>query len=380
MVTAFFLPWDKAFEFPLSLELCNISSIIAVGAMMIRAYYNGKIKSIPTWALVLVLWLALGIFSGFFAANFGSTFRRTISYAVLICTCILVSDKFEEHKIPLMKAFVRGCIMMVITMVYMISTGHLAGDGRIEPPNQDANEAAGHLVIGVLACFWLFEKHVGVVKSQVESVVSLLVLVAGMILTGSRGAIFALIVCLFFIVFGLRKGRNILVGLVPIATLLAILFVPAYLLNRITGFASDAKEGKLSKRDQVWAVVYGKWEKTPWLGVGPGNLVENEVDKNISFFSFVAHNTFLEILAEHGVVGFTLFAGFLILLMWRLLIVSKCGGARSDTALVAGAFVSILVSGLSLSLNNGEILWFIFGIVLGIQVPKHQVTQELVQA
>lgn len=364
--TAFFIPWDKMVELPLSLEIADLTSLLGIGMLIFRAFLSNRVSRPPVWLLVLASWLFLALLSGFQAESFGSSIRRIISYSILITITVLASKVNTKARTQMIVWYLRGCLMMVVTMIYMLLTGQLGGDGRIEPPNQDANEAATHLVIGVLCSFWLYENREKSSRHLLALLFDLVVMIGGIGLTGSRGAIFTLIVVIAVLVTVFRRGRRVLFATTPVVAIAAIALLPPFLLTRITGFASDAAEGKLSKRDIVWKTVISRWERQPWLGIGPANLAADEANRQQSFFAFVAHNTLLEILAEHGVIGLTPFVGFLLLLYWKIIVEAKLGAPRLDCALAFGSLSAILVAGLSLSLNNGELLWLVFGLTVGL--------------
>ena len=74
----------------------------------------------------------------------------------------------------------------------------------------------------------------------------------------------------------------------------------------------------------LWHSALIVWSKSPIIGVGAGNLVGYM--ERFSVFSIAlvlqgyqqAHNIFLEVLAELGVVGLALFLTFMALVIWRL--------------------------------------------------------------
>jgi len=77
-------------------------------------------------------------------------------------------------------------------------------------------------------------------------------------------------------------------------------------------------------RIRLWQSALTVWSKSPIIGVGAGNL--DSYMERFSAFSITlvlqgyqqAHNIFLELLAEIGVVGLALFLTFVGLVLWRL--------------------------------------------------------------
>ena len=74
----------------------------------------------------------------------------------------------------------------------------------------------------------------------------------------------------------------------------------------------------------LWQSALIVWSKSPLIGVGAGNLVSYVERFSVFRFSLVlqgyqqAHNIFLELLAELGVIGLALFLTFIGVVIWRL--------------------------------------------------------------
>jgi O-antigen ligase len=74
----------------------------------------------------------------------------------------------------------------------------------------------------------------------------------------------------------------------------------------------------------LWQSALIVWSKSPIIGVGAGNLASYMERFSLYSLTLVlqgyqqAHNIFLELLAELGVVGLALFLGFLGAVIWRL--------------------------------------------------------------
>jgi O-antigen ligase len=133
---------------------------------------------------------------------------------------------------------------------------------------------------------------------------------------------------------------------------LAVLPILATILSqRLLGSDAD--------RILLWQSALTVWSKSPLIGVGPGDLASYM--ETYSKFSITlvlqgyqeAHNIFLELLAEIGIVGLLVFLGFVIVVLIRL--THRLPGAehfdrqfRSAAAalVVAGAVMASVGSGL----------------------------------
>jgi O-antigen ligase len=117
-----------------------------------------------------------------------------------------------------------------------------------------------------------------------------------------------------------------------------------------------------SGRYDTWANGLEIIQASPLAGVGVGSysLVSNDLFGR----GTLAHNTYLQITAEWGLV---LAAVFFIWLATRLLQVSTVVGADTDETgmlVLRDMVVVFLIGSISLSLNNARMFWFFLGMML----------------
>jgi hypothetical protein len=99
-----------------------------------------------------------------------------------------------------------------------------------------------------------------------------------------------------------------------------------------------------SHRYQYWAAALHAFESKPLTGIGPGTY-QFYWAQHGSIYEFIrnAHSLYLETLAETGVVGFVLIAGFLLVLLGAGVVGALDATARSRRrATVAAATASLL--------------------------------------
>jgi O-antigen ligase len=87
-----------------------------------------------------------------------------------------------------------------------------------------------------------------------------------------------------------------------------------------------------------WTAAYDQWRSAPWLGVGPDTLLRfHAVDGTYAHF---AHNEYLQVLADAGVVGELLLlasTGTVIAAVRRRDVLSSCATGALAAFAVAGA-------------------------------------------
>lgn len=159
-------------------------------------------------------------------------------------------------------------------------------------------------------------------------------LAAGVFCTGSRGPFLATIlaVALFPWLSGRRRQGIITLGVLVTGVFYVIFVGPqiAKLLpenNLVTRFvdpAGSVYSGKSAfstmenARFKAWRDAVDIWKDHPWLGVGPGEWVEQRKrsvsSKTLSLIS--SYSPYLEALAETGILGFSSLMLLLFLTFW----------------------------------------------------------------
>jgi O-antigen ligase len=128
------------------------------------------------------------------------------------------------------------------------------------------------------------------------------VLLYGLYLTNSRGAMLALLASVFvYLVLRYRSVKGVAVGLLLAAVL--VVFGPSRMAQMSAG--DDSAYGRI----EAWCEGFQMFKSAPVFGVGKGMFTD--------YHSLTAHNSFMLVLAEMGVVGSFFFLGmFFYPLRW----------------------------------------------------------------
>lgn len=201
-------------------------------------------------------------------------------------------------------------------------------------------------VFTVLIPFWyLFCKKQ---KNNFEKLTLLLISIS-VIMSLSRGGIISILIPLIFILISSLiklKIKHIVVALVIVSILFNILDVPQVhdvLDQRMSTISSG------SGRFEIWKNGIELWSQNPFFGIGWYNFLYY----NINFYGGTnyAHNTFLEVLVELGLVGFTIYFLFHTFLFVKIKSLIK---REPNMSFILPAYFSsiILMSSLSLIINE----------------------------
>ena len=179
--------------------------------------------------------------------------------------------------------------------------------------------------------------------SRLVFVLAAAIVFSAMLLTVSRGTLVALLFVLGVAFWRQRKKFLLGVVLVVAASAVAVQFAPSAVVQRFVGVIDDlssAISGNGYIADKAIAGRLAEMEAAmrlfldhPIFGAGYGNFdgLYQDIARLNSLMSRgsgrEAHNLYLEILAERGVVGLAAFAGLIALVIW-----SARQGARAMVA------------------------------------------------
>ncbi len=318
------------------------------------------------WSLLGLLWAESR------SALTSALLRYVLNFALLFI--VYAAVRTRRDLLLLAVTFVLGC---AIAAAYGIVHPPAAVSDTVSRTGGtlgDPNELAAVLVVGLLA-----GAAMTVVRSvpspvRVGALASCMICVAGIALSVSRGGLLALGAALIIGVFVAGRWRVHMAVLTVVVALATVGYFTAYAPSQVLQRLTTANGG--SGRSDIWRVGLRMFEAHPVAGVGTGNFPVVSVHYllkpgTITASRFivddpqVAHNTYLNILAENGVVGAALFIGILgfalrcYQLAWR-------GFRRSgdrDLEIVAYAvftgFVGFLAASFFLSEEFSKQLWIL---------------------
>lgn len=211
---------------------------------------------------------------------------------------------------------------ITVTSVYAVYQG-LAGMSR-------ANGFYGHpMTLGGWLCIFLpllliefFEKKL---LKQYHWLAGLAFCIcsAGLVFNATRGAWLAVaIVCgLLLIYYMLKSKRNVVIGALFIILISVVLVNNTKFMHRLDTIDDFDKYQSNTERILIWQSAWNMFKDHPILGVGLGQYTENYQKKYISPQAKEpnlghAHNNFMQMLAENGIVGF---AGFIVMFGYIIL-------------------------------------------------------------
>jgi len=337
----------------------------------VRALRNGA-----SYALLLfVLWSSVTIL---WAPNVDWAATRFVSYLGLLGITLAIAS--------LPPAIVAGLwVVMVLGVTVSLPLGFilphpnplLAESGRFSSGGKDPNDYANLALIAFLVYYFGALAYMARRFKNILSLASWIVVVT-VPLSGSRSA---LVNALFNLGLGfLKQGRRgilllIFVGGISSAGFFALSETPwiRTFLERAETLGNLSSEDTWAGRWDIWRAAWYVFTERPWGGVGVANFAW--VSPQYSYVAAhiaamredggggVAHNTFLSVLAETGIIGFFFFALLQVTLFYQL------WRKRKKEPLAWGLLLGLVaywIASMSLTWEYVKIAFFLYGSALSL--------------
>jgi putative inorganic carbon (HCO3(-)) transporter len=349
----------------------------------------------PQFTFILVLFLAWAVLSASWAEVPGRALDTSSRYFQNMILFLIVYTAVRERKHATWVAWAWLAGATFATVPAMLNPPTYEDDltVRISGTIGDPNELAALLVAGTV-----FAGVLAVITKEaalrVAAGAAVVLFLAGIIYTVSRGGLVALGVALIAacLLAGRWRGRTIVVTALGVVTVIIYFasFAGLDARDRVT-----TVEGG-SGRTDIWKVGWRMVEDEPIHGIGSGNFPISSIhyllqpgvierDEFIISTPKVAHNTYLQILAELGIVGLALFGTIIGFAISCAVKGARWFGRHGDTQMelvargMVVALVGVLAADFFISEQFGKQLWLLLGLgpaLYGVARRTYPETQE----
>src|SRR5258708_1855090 len=318
----FAMPWEDAItisDFGTSVRLIGM---VTVGFGVLAIIERGKVRRPAPGHIVMALFVLLAALSYLWSLYPEGTLVETFSYIQLLAMVWLMWEWAGgvEEQMGLMQAYVFGSFISGIDTVYQFLSHQESDYQRYAGARLDANDLGLIMALSIPMSYYLLIEN----KGWTAWVYRAHLILAGttILLTASRGATLATLVALSIVRLTKARltGRQRIALLLTVALLVygALLFVPSSSWDRLSTVPSELEQGTLTGRTIIWRAGWEIFRVHPFLGIGANAfrlIVSRVLAEPIRLEEHdpapPAHNTFLSVLVEQGVVGLALFCALL---------------------------------------------------------------------
>lgn len=376
---SFFIPFYAVGNLLLKAGLVLTAAALIVAVAKQRSAIRIRLRQVAPFAaagLALLAWLAASVlWAEDTATAFSELWKFGISVLIFLAIATLVDSK-QAIRI-LIAAFVVGALVTALGALLGFQGGpvnSLPSEGRVQGGSGDPNVLAAAVIAGIALAAGLL-KAARRPPLRVALLAAFVVFGLAAAATGSRGGIVAALAAMIAALAVMRGERRAVVGL-ALATLAAgavWLASSESSLHRLTSFG-DRGDG----RGDLWRIAWEMFTHHPLQGVGLQNFIPTAPDYvlhpgALTFIHLitekpvVAHNTYLQFLAETGIVGLVLFLVVVALSLTATLRAAAIHERAGDHAFatlcrcVFVAAVALLAADFFISAGVDYKLWAVLG-------------------
>lgn len=302
-------------------------------------------------------------YAGIFALNtllrpaegYGFDLTALFTLAQLLVFFWFTSDllKSDDMMRLALLAYAAACVLLAFGMVVGVpgfATG--IGEGRIEAMGDNPNASGQHLTLAalILIGLTLSQRFPNWIMRKILVPLGVLVLLAGMVATGSRSAIVSFIIGCAIYLFPYRHSKrlmmSVLLGAVGIG---AVIYLIAKNPDFVERWQATYYEEDLSGRQDIYGSAIQMFSEEPLLGWSPAGAFY-ELGRRVGWNGGRdVHNLILDLLIGVGLLGalpFLIGLGLCVREAWR-----ARGGSLSLL------FLTLLVANLSASMTHTNVTW-----------------------
>ncbi|MBU0509969.1 O-antigen ligase family protein [bacterium] len=354
--------------------LLSLSAVLA--RKLLRSELSVYMPPVFLWGILLFTWHTTTILWG---GAYDQIQPLHYVRLILIMLAVLWCIETPKQLIIVMAAAALGIVFSVAVTIHgligFFSSGALvqseAAAGRVSEARffgtwTDPN-IMGQSIVPILAlCFAFFRSRLSF-WLRCLAVVTMVVGILGVLLSLSRGAMVLTATALVLMVWA-DKYRWVFAGMVSLMIALMLIIIPSDVVGRATSLGKGTQDRSLSQRAEMVRGGIHLIERSFPFGVGAGNIQTYSADYSLSLRKgIVAHNGYVDILVESGLIGLVLLLGAyassarsIRIRVWR----TRPGDLEQNTGIaLLISLVAVVMVNIFSSYWSYDLLWFILALI-----------------
>ena len=358
LLMVFLIPWGEG----LYDGAAKVMAIPTIGLSLVMVVLEGthrRFSAFNLFALMLGCWYLIGVW---WSPDLEWATEIVKTYVMLVIMSFmftyLISSEYKFRWIY--QAYVLGAL----TATGIIFNNYLNGItgpyyNRYTVENIETDNMAILLSFGIPLAVWLYTQY-QTWWQKLFNVMAIPIIFYGIFLTGTRTGLVTGMLGMMYLAFTQRNAsfnlKMIYLGGVIGVAIALISLAPPESVERIFSIGKALQEGDLNHREVLWKKSITVWLDNPMLGNGTGSLgyVLNPLNEEFKW----AHNAYVQILAENGVVGFLIYVSMIGSLLYYA---TRCG--LENQIFLFTLWVTIAVSQMTLHSQNLKEVWFIWSVI-----------------
>lgn len=363
-IYVFCVPWTIIVAFGSGINLISrVTGMVALGLALLAATISGRIRRLHGFhvsALLFVMWAGLSQLVFFFRSGYRLPSKYwTFIQLLLVLWMIWEIAPSKRQQLGLLAAYVFGAYVTAADTIVLFRSQ--AGLRRFAAGGADPNGLAMTLALALPIAWYLgmAYRH-SVLRWLFRAYVPIGFFALG--LTGSRGGMVAGVVALLFVPLSITRltpaRLATAIVLLGLSGALAVAYVPDQVIQRLATTGSEVEDLRFGGRFTIWKAGIRAFAQKPIKGYGTGAFIPAVAPWGVDQ---VAHDSFLSVLVEQGLVGLLLYLGMFLAVF---LAIRRQPRLERRFSLVLLATLGVTM--LPLTWEDNKAVWFILAALLGL--------------
>lgn len=364
----FSLPWERFLVLPGLAIISRVTGGVAVSLALLAVVVSGQFRrwhKFHIWALLFWIW-AGACFLVYHSGDRLPSKYWTYGQLLLVLWMVWELAATEARQRGLLMAYVAGAYVAALDTL-AIYRQQAGAARRFAAGGADPNDMSMVLALALPMAWYLgMTSHNTAAKWLGRGFLPLGVLAIG--LTGSRGGMVAATVALLIVPLSMTRltpGRLISAMIMLLAAgALAVAYVPETTIERLSTIGTEVEGGRIGGRAKLWRAGLQAYAQHPIAGFGTGHF-KSAITPILGPAAQVAHNSFVSVLVEQGIVGFTLYMAMLFAVFRSVM---RLRGMDRRFALVL--LGTLCVTMLPLTWEDRRVVWIVMALLLGFSQAR----------
>ena len=349
----FLIPWGNAvwdgFIRIFGMGSLGLAIIVVVthGTHRQYSFFHLFLLMLGSWVMLTLLWTA-DMDAG---KETAATFMQLVFISFVISLIINTKDKMRLAYQSYVLGACLGSGILFYNYINGIESKYWA---RYSIENYARDWVGIMIALAVPMAAYLTTQYNSVLF-KIFNTIAIPVCIYAIFLNATRTASIVAIFGIAYWLFTHRKAsiriKAILLAFFVSSIVGVLAFAPAASVDRIFSSSKSISSGTLNGRTVIWNASFQQWEKSPIIGSGIGSMEQMLRGTHVDFDN--AHNTYIQVLMELGIIGLLLHLLTLLSIAYYL---QKT--PTNDKAYITSLLLVVLVSQITMNTLYDKEVWF----------------------
>jgi O-antigen ligase len=377
LVVIFTIPWETVVEYPALGSATRLAGFGLVAFWVVTVIFTGQLRRPVLFHLAAFLYVAWNAISVCWSADPNRTLDRVLTFAQLFILAFILWDLLTTRANLLagMQVYVLGAYVAIGNTLFNYFAGSAFYYERFSAAGTNPDDLGAVLALGIPLAWYLADSKSNHKLSNLFRLVNYIYTPAallGIALSATRTSLIAALPGMAFGLASLTRlklsARVRLFLLLIAAAFILIPLIPQASLERLGTTGTELTEGDLNGRTVIWRDGLASFAEHPFIGVGSNMfrsvssvrvVSHTDMGRFATDVGKVAHNSFLSVLVEVGLIGFAPFG-----LMIIIAIIQALAQPKWEAFFWLAVLASWAVSAFTLTWENAKPTWLFLSLAV----------------